>query len=178
MERGSLVHLPSALLGPRVNPDARWVMGVDGGATKTEAAVLDLQEQTVYRASGGPSNEDAIGARAAVAALLEVAERAIAKASVAHHQLARVVIAVAGTDTEDITRHVRAERSDDWIVVNDVVAAWALATGAKPGVGAVSGTGRLLATRPRGRANPATPGRPAPAGTRPPGRGKPLKRIE
>ena len=141
MQRASLVQLPPALLRPRANPEARWVMGVDGGATKTEAAVLDLQEQTVYRASGGPSNEDAIGARAAVAALLEVAERAIAKASVPHHQLARVVIAVAGTDTEDITRHVRAERSDDWIVVNDVVAAWALATGAKPGVGAVSGTG-------------------------------------
>jgi len=110
MERGSLVHLPSALLGPRANPDARWVMGVDGGATKTEAAVLDLHERAVYRASGGPSNEDAIGARAAVAALLEVADRAIAKASVAHHQLARTVVAVAGTDTEDITRHMRAER--------------------------------------------------------------------
>ena len=33
MERGSLVHLPPALLGRRAIPDARWVMGVDGGAT-------------------------------------------------------------------------------------------------------------------------------------------------
>src|SRR5207248_2580276 len=83
------------------------------------------QEQTVYRASGGPSNEDAIGARAAVAALLQVADRAIAKASVAHHQLARAVIAVAGTDTEDLTRPLRAARRHGWIGVHDVVAAMA-----------------------------------------------------
>ena len=34
-----------------------------------------------------------------------------------------------------------AARTDAWIVVNDVVGAWATATGAGPGVGAISGTG-------------------------------------
>jgi len=141
MMRGSLVRLPSALVRPRADPKARWLLGIDGGATKTEAAVLDLHGKVVHRAHGGPSNEDAIGARAAVAELLEVADEAIAGAGIARSELARAVIAVAGTDTEDITGHVRAARGDEWIVVNDVVAAWATATGARPGVGAISGTG-------------------------------------
>jgi N-acetylglucosamine kinase-like BadF-type ATPase len=54
--------------------------------------------------------------------------------------LARSVLAVAGTDTESIDRHVRGARPD-WIVVNDVVAAWAAATDAQPGIGVISGTG-------------------------------------
>jgi N-acetylglucosamine kinase-like BadF-type ATPase len=51
------------------------------------------------------------------------------------------VIALAGTDTDAVARHVRAARSEDWLVVNDVVAAWATATGAQPGIGVISGTG-------------------------------------
>jgi glucosamine kinase len=51
------------------------------------------------------------------------------------------VLAVAGTDTDAVVAHVRAERSQEWIVVGDVVGAWATATGARPGVGAISGTG-------------------------------------
>ena len=116
-------------------------MGIDGGATKTLAAVLDLEAHAVHLAEGGPSNEDAVGARAAVDALLEVADRALERAGIEEQQLASAVLAVAGTDTDAIARQVQAARSDDWIVVNDVVGAWAAATGAQPGIGAISGTG-------------------------------------
>jgi N-acetylglucosamine kinase-like BadF-type ATPase len=141
MSRDSLVQLPPALL--RIAPAAqgRYVMAIDGGATKTLAAVLDLDEHAVHLAQGGPSNEDAVGTRAAVATLLEVAERALALAGIEEQELATVVVAVAGTDTDAIAREVCSARSEDWIVVNDVVGAWAAATGAKPGVGAISGTG-------------------------------------
>ena len=116
-------------------------MGIDGGATKTLAAVLDLDSHAVYLAHGGPSNEDAVGAEAAVGALLDVAEEAIERASISQDRLAAAVLAVAGTDTEAIARRVLAARTDDWIVVNDVVGAWAAATGAQPGIAAISGTG-------------------------------------
>ena len=39
------------------------------------------------------------------------------------------MLAVAGTDTDSIVEHVRGERDDGWIVVNDVVAAWATRDG-------------------------------------------------
>jgi N-acetylglucosamine kinase-like BadF-type ATPase len=127
-------------------------MGIDGGATKTLAAVLDLRERTVELAHGGPSNEDAVGTRAAVAALLAVAEAATMRAGIEESQLDAAVIAVAGTDTDAIAGQVGEARNDDWIVVNDVVGAWAAATGARPGVGVISGTGsNVFGVGPDGR---------------------------
>jgi N-acetylglucosamine kinase-like BadF-type ATPase len=128
-------------------------MGIDGGATKTLAAVLDLHTNALHFAHGGPSNEDAVGVEAAVSALLSVADEAIERAGITTEALARAVLAVAGTDTDSIARHVLAARTEDWIVVNDVVGAWATATGATPGVGAISGTGsNVFGVGPRGQA--------------------------
>lgn len=141
MKRDSLVQLPRALTHAAPSDGARFVMGIDGGATKTLAAVLDLHSHAIYFAHAGPSNEDAVGSQAAVRALLDVAEDATARAGITQADLAVAVLAVAGTDTDAIARLISAARNDDWIVVNDVVAAWAAATGAQPGVGAISGTG-------------------------------------
>jgi glucosamine kinase len=152
MKRDSLVQLPHALAHPGSLTGGRYVMGIDGGATKTLAAVLDLDEQAVHLAEGGPSNEDAVGPRSAVNALLETAEQALERAAVEQQQLATAVLAVAGTDTGAIARQVRAARTEEWIVVNDVVAAWAAATGAHAGIGAISGTGsNVFGVGPQGR---------------------------
>jgi glucosamine kinase len=141
MSRDSLLQLPRTLTRAGADGKARFVMGIDGGATKTLAAVLDLDSHDLHFAHAGPSNEDAVGARAAVASLLDVADTAIERAGIAQDELAMAVLAVAGTDTDAIARQVSVARSDAWIVVNDVVAAWAAATGAQPGIGAISGTG-------------------------------------
>jgi len=119
----------------------RFVLGIDGGATKTLAALLDLERGTLHLGQAGPSNEDAVGTRKAVDALLEAADEAVGRAGIDGERLDAEVIALAGTDTDAVTRHVRAARSEDWLVVNDVVAAWATATEAQPGVGVISGTG-------------------------------------
>jgi N-acetylglucosamine kinase-like BadF-type ATPase len=142
MKRDPLVQLPAELVGeqPRVD-DARFVMGIDGGATKTLAAVLDLRTRALHVGHGGPSNEDAVGAKAAVEALLGAADEALERAGIASSQLGAAVLAVAGTDTAGVTRNVHAARADGWVVTNDVVAAWATATGAGPGVAAIAGTG-------------------------------------
>lgn len=152
MQRDPLVQLPPALAEPGTRSPGRWLLGIDGGATKTLAAVLDLEQRAIHLAHAGPSNEDAVGSCAAVAALLDVAEEAIERAGIAAEQLAGAVLAVAGTDTDAIVRHVRAVH-DEWIVVNDVVGAWAAATGAQPGIGAISGTGsNVFGVGPDGRA--------------------------
>jgi glucosamine kinase len=153
MNRDSLVQLPQALVDePATASQARYVMGIDGGATKTLAAVLDLDRRAVHVADGGPSNEDAVGAGSAVDTLLAVADRALQRAGIAERDLATVVLAVAGTDTQAIANKVCTARGDDWIVVNDVVGAWAAATGGQPGVGAISGTGsNVFGVGPGGR---------------------------
>ena len=166
MHRDPLVQLPSELTrpfspAPRVagrartaeEAHARYVLGIDGGATKTLAALLDLESGALHLGQGGPSNEDAVGKRRAVEALLEAADEAIGRAGIASGRLDAAVLALAGTDTDAIARHVRCERSEEWIVVNDVVAAWAAATSARPGIGVISGTGsNVLGVGADGRA--------------------------
>lgn len=153
MHREPLVELPQALTRPRHGEHQRFLLGVDGGATKTLAAVLDLRTGDLHLAHAGPSNEDAVGAKAAVGALLGAAEQAIEHAGIDDAALAAGVLAVAGTNTESIVGHVRAARGEAWIVVNDVVGAWATATGAGPGIAVISGTGsNVFGVGPSGRA--------------------------
>ncbi|HMD56409.1 MAG TPA: BadF/BadG/BcrA/BcrD ATPase family protein [Solirubrobacteraceae bacterium] len=141
MKRTSLLELPAALARSQPRTEARYLLGVDGGATKTLAAVIDLEDLGIHLGHGGPSNEDTVGAEAAVGALLAAADEAMAAAGISSERLGAAVLAIAGTDTESVAAHVRAARTDAWLVVNDVVGAWATATGAGPGVAAISGTG-------------------------------------
>ncbi len=141
MNRDSLVQLPVALRQPGEGTGARFLLGVDGGATKTLAALLDLDSGALHLAHGGPSNQDAVGPRAAVEALLQTADEAIERAGITHQGIAGAVLAIAGVDTAAVVRHVETAHRGGWIVVNDVVGAWATATGAGPGVAAISGTG-------------------------------------
>jgi glucosamine kinase len=149
MDRPPLVNLPIELAAPLAGKgvqadrhcDARYVLGIDGGATKTLAGVLDLQQSALYLGHSGPSNEDAVGARRAVKAVLDATDEALAQAGVDQGELAGAVLAIAGTDTDSIDRHLREARDGPWIVVGDVVGAWATATGAQLGVGVISGTG-------------------------------------
>jgi N-acetylglucosamine kinase-like BadF-type ATPase len=151
MKREPLVVLPPELQDPAPRSSARFIMGVDGGATKTLAAVLDLQERTLHVGHGGPSNEDAVGAKAAVQELERAADEALESAGASDDQLGAAVLAIAGTDMASASAHVRAARSSSWIVVNDVVGAWATATGAGPGVAVISGTGsNVFGVGPRG----------------------------
>ena len=152
MDRVSLVKLPASLVLPGERTDARFVLGIDGGATKTLAAVYDLQAGDVHLGHGGPSNQDAVGPQAAVGALLQAADEAIAHAGITIKDLGSAVLAIAGTDTDAVVRHVRAVRPEAWVVVNDVVAAWATVTAAGPGVAVISGTGsNVFGVGPDGR---------------------------
>jgi glucosamine kinase len=147
VDRTPLVTLPASLAAldgaapPSRPADAHYVLGVDGGATKTLAAVLDLRRHVLHLGHAGPSNEDAVGARLAVRAVLDATDGALAAAGITQSDLAAAVIAIAGTDTDSVARNLHAARAGDWIVVGDVVGAWATATGGLPGVGVISGTG-------------------------------------
>jgi N-acetylglucosamine kinase-like BadF-type ATPase len=153
MRRDPLVQLPPALTAPHAGGSARFVMGIDGGATKTLAVVLDLEHHALHLAQRGPSNQDSVGTELAVGALLEAAAEALERAGTTQEGLGAAVLAVAGTDTDAIARHVRAARTEAWIVVNDVVGAWATATSAGPGIGVIAGTGsNVLGVGADGRA--------------------------
>ena len=158
LRRTPLIELPAALragapAAPAPTPPAgasagrgagespRFVLGVDGGATKTLAAVLDVQSGEIHLGHAGPSNEDSAGIEAGTEAVRSAALEAARRAAVQLEEIDVAVLAIAGTDTARIERHVHERAPASWIVVNDVVGAWATATGAAPGIGVISGTG-------------------------------------
>ena len=141
MRGDPLVKLPPELMGPVEDSGARYLLGVDGGATKTLAAVLDLKERALHVGRGGPSNEDAVGPEKALGALLGAADQAIAEAGIERGELGSAVLAIAGTSTDSIAANLRRSRDDGWIVVNDVVGAWATVNAGGPAVAAIAGTG-------------------------------------
>jgi N-acetylglucosamine kinase-like BadF-type ATPase len=140
MRHDSLVRLPAVLTGETHSASGpSRVLGVDGGATKTLAAVFDVASGEVHLGRGGPSNPDAVGNEDALAALAQATGEALDGAGA--HVADAAVIALAGTDTDAVAALVAGAFDPDWVVVNDVVAAWAAATAVAPGVAVISGTG-------------------------------------
>ena len=104
-------------------------------------------------ATAGRATRTPSAPTAAVEALLDAADEAIAAGRDRRRASSprRCSPSPAPTPTRS-PRSVRAARSEDWIVVNDVVGAWATATGARPGVGVISGTGsNVFGVGPDGR---------------------------
>jgi glucosamine kinase len=152
MRNDPLVTLPAELTESAPDTGARYLLGIDGGATKTLAAVIDLQDGALHVGHGGPSNEDAVGPEAAVGALLGAADQAIEAAGIERRELGAAVLAIAGTNTDSIAGHLKQTRDDGWIVINDVVGAWATVNAAGPAVAAIAGTGsNVFGVGPGGR---------------------------
>jgi N-acetylglucosamine kinase-like BadF-type ATPase len=142
MHFDSLMAIPPSLLdGSRGTGNLR-VLGIDGGATKTAAALLDLEAERVFLAEAGPSNADAVGPETALANLEEAVAAVTADAGAEADRIGAAVIAVAGTVSPDLEREVgRRFDLDHLYVINDVVAAWAVGTLCRPGIAVISGTG-------------------------------------
>jgi N-acetylglucosamine kinase-like BadF-type ATPase len=133
--------IPASLLDGSRGSRNPLVLGIDGGATKTAAALLDLEAERVYLGEAGPSNADAVGSEAALANL-EEAVGEVRTAARVEDGIGAAVIAVAGTVSPRVERDVsRVFGLDHVYVINDVVAAWAVGTLCKPGIAVISGTG-------------------------------------
>jgi N-acetylglucosamine kinase-like BadF-type ATPase len=124
----------------------RYVIGIDGGGTKTTAAVVGEDNVLVGSATSGPSNRRSAGMESASANIAEAVTEALQKAGVTLDGLAGICMCLAGFDTDlDLSVPQRAMRILDFggptIFENDVVGAWAGATEVNPGIVAIGGTG-------------------------------------
>jgi N-acetylglucosamine kinase-like BadF-type ATPase len=134
--------IPRPLLDASHPKGASHVAGVDGGATKTTAAVLDLETFHVSLGRAGPANVDAVGADASADALEAAMSGALKAAGIGGTSLGPTVLALAGTIPKTVEERIRRTFSlSDAYFVNDVVAAWASGTWLDPGVAVISGTG-------------------------------------
>ncbi len=90
--------------------DQRWLLGVDGGGSKTAVHIACLENgklRVVAKATGHASNLRALGAATALANLDEAIDRALA--STPGVQIDRAVLALAGSQTREAK-----SRIEDW----------------------------------------------------------------
>jgi N-acetylglucosamine kinase-like BadF-type ATPase len=132
--------------------DSDPVIGVDGGATKTDAVLLSRDGRVLGSGRSGASNWESAGLDGAVGAVAVAVDRALAEAGRAHHEVAASAFALAGVDWP--SDHVRLDEAlgvlglgGRRVVTNDAFAA--LRAGASGPVGCVSsaGTGAVAAGR-------------------------------
>lgn len=124
----------------------RYVIGVDGGGTKTTAAVVGDELGPVGQATTGPSNHRSAGTETAAVNIATAIRDALHNADVALSDVAAICLCLSGFDTDlDLPVPQRAMRALGFdgptIMENDVVGAWAGATAVQPGIVIIAGTG-------------------------------------
>jgi N-acetylglucosamine kinase-like BadF-type ATPase len=127
----------------------KYVIGIDGGATKTVALIGTENGRVLGRGESGPSNYHNIGATAASAAIKLAVQRARQQAGI-RSKAEVAVVALAAVDSPrdkaTVLRVIKsigiARRS---LVVHDTLAALQAATRGRPGIILISGTGCVAA---------------------------------
>lgn len=132
----------------------RYVLGVDGGGTKTSVALATVdsnQDQQAPLAIGlaGPSNVRTVGLDNAIVELSLAISTAFQNADIERQTVDSICLALAGSD--DVTTK---QALQDWVrnqqiakqvvVTNDAQAVMAAAFQDQPGMAVISGTGSLV----------------------------------
>jgi len=122
-----------------------YVLGIDGGASRTRCVVADLSGNLVARGGGGPSNPLTAGVDTAAESILTAASEASGSRGIRAFKAS--VMGIAGTDRPSGAEALRSRLGGfDWgrlRIVSDAAVALAGATGCRPGVVVVSGTGSV-----------------------------------
>jgi N-acetylglucosamine kinase len=85
----------------------RYVLGLDGGGTKTECVLMDETRRVVTSSRGGPSNPMRVGFGGALAAVCEAARTAMLNAKVSNDAVVSLCAGLAGTAYPESGRKMR-----------------------------------------------------------------------
>jgi N-acetylglucosamine kinase-like BadF-type ATPase len=123
----------------------RFVLGFDGGGTKTACVLADETQNVRARSRSGPSNPLRVGFDAALAALREAAHRVTTEARVEPGAIAAICAGLAGTGRPEAAEQMRAALAAAFPsaavkVCTDLELALA-AAGEGPAIVLVAGTG-------------------------------------
>src|SRR5687767_1724710 len=130
---------------PRMTP--AFVVGVDGGGSKTRAAVID-SDNVLGEGLAGPSNPLRVGIATAAAAVRDAVDKACSAASIKRHEIAAVGVGLAGVRREDIRARMREALIailgiKQIELVSDGDIALSAATNGQPGIVVIAGTGSI-----------------------------------
>ena len=126
----------------------RYVIGVDGGGTKTEFVLIDYSGNVIGRVKGESTNYQAVGAKKLKEELLNGFNSLINSTNVTSNKIEHIFLGLAGagreSDKKEITALFNDTEFDKKVVVDsDAMAALAGAFGTGPGIIIIAGTGAI-----------------------------------
>jgi N-acetylmuramic acid 6-phosphate etherase len=126
-----------------------YVVGVDGGGSKTVAVVVDERGQVAGRGQGGPANYYHVGLSGMRAVLTQAIQAALHGAGIGLGQVSAMTWALAGVDRPEERRlllDLAAELAPGIAVQieNDALAALVGGVGTRRGVVLIAGTGMIV----------------------------------
>lgn len=126
----------------------RYMLGFDGGGTKTDCVLMDETGAVVARSRSGPSNPTRVGTDLAIAALVEAAERAITASGRAACEIVAISGAVGGVGVSgaapEFIRRLKLKFPSASVTINTDLAVALAATGERPGIVVIAGTGSAV----------------------------------
>ncbi|MBN2336534.1 ATPase [Candidatus Bathyarchaeota archaeon] len=121
-----------------------YVLGVDGGGTATRSVIMSEEGEVLATGKAGPSNPITVGAEVAVANIVSATCEASMKSGVAAFLASR--LGVAGTDRSMLRQSILDGLPSSYgetDIISDAASALAGATGCRPGVVVIAGTGSI-----------------------------------
>jgi N-acetylglucosamine kinase-like BadF-type ATPase len=123
------------------------VVGVDGGGSKTQAVILDLNSALLGEGLAGPSNPLRVGIVTAASAVREAIDKACEAAHVRRTDLVAAEIGLAGVRRTELRARMREALNStgipEIVVVGDADIALYGATEGEPGLIVIAGTGSI-----------------------------------
>jgi glucosamine kinase len=86
----------------------RWVLGFDGGGTKTECVLMNEEKSVVRVGRSGGSNPVRVGIEQAVDSIKQAAESAILESRIDRSSIAALCAGIAGTGQPEMAESMRA----------------------------------------------------------------------
>ncbi len=137
----------------RVGERMRWLIGIDGGGTKTVACAADLSGRLLARAEKGAANYHVIGLPAFAALVAGLVDELAGDAGLDRAALALVSLGLAGADRDrdrDLLRGALAGLGCPCLVNSDARIALAAGLGDRgAGIVLIAGTGSIAYGRTR-----------------------------
>lgn len=123
-------------------------LGVDGGGTKTNIALMDASQEVVAEGSGGPSNPLRVGVETAVSNIAKAIDAACDSSGVSRGDIVAATLGLAGVRRQDIRERVRDSfatrfRVKKTSVTTDADIALYGTTLGKAGLVVIAGTGSV-----------------------------------
>lgn len=124
---------------------SKYVLGVDGGGTKTDAVIANLDSEVIATASNGGANWERMGIEKALNSLEEVIKSAAKSAGIETSDISSAAFAIAGVDWADDVKLYQPLASrlgiKNYEIMNDSFAALYAGTDNLQGIVSIAGTG-------------------------------------